>query len=91
MALVLWGIDLKAAKWIRIESEATKLELCVPPDTFRAWWFDESEPRPWDDLYEGPAFDFVTIELDRWIVPWKVKAGYNAAINMLCFRLAGEL
>ena len=44
----------------------------------------------WMSLYQGPQFYTETITLDRWIVPWKVKAGYSARINMLAFRVEGE-
>ena len=45
----------------------------------------------WMSLYQGPRFFFETIPLDRWIVPWKVRAGYSGRINMLAFRVEGEL
>ena len=44
----------------------------------------------WMSLYQGPQFYTETITLDRWIVPWKVRAGYSARINMLAFHVEVE-
>ena len=94
MVRVLWGVDLDDIRHCHaMKEELDRITFPVLQEgTGKAYWYSEGDGDPREGPlylgnYRGPRFDFELVELDRWIVPWKVKAGYNAAINMLAFRL----
>ena len=88
MAWVIWGINLDEVRKIPVGSGCDRIVFPVASSDPRAvwWWEDEKQPR----LSEAPRFEQVEVVLDRWIVPWRVKAGYNAQINGLVYRIRWE-
>ena len=77
MVAAIWGLDLDTVQ--QVEVSTTEDQILISSAYFRVLKSGALE--------EVPA-SFV--HLDRWIVPWKVKAGYSARINMLAFRVEGE-
>ncbi len=81
MAAAIWGIDLDAASQIPTERDGVTFPVL---GEYKARWFEETESRA---PFQTPHFDSVTVLLDRWLVPWKLKAGYSERINTLVYRL----
>ena len=83
MARAIWDIDLD-----EVEQLSTKRDGMVIP-----FWPPERKSLRWREEWEmferrvTPEFESVTIMLDRWLVPWKVKAGYSKRINTLVFQV----
>jgi len=83
MAAAIWGIDLDETQSIEARSQCKK--LAVPVLIPRSLLFVENAD--WIEQMNAPRYTSETIELDRWLVPWRLKAGYSAKINMLVYRL----
>lgn len=82
MAMAIWHINLD-----EVEQLSTDRDGMVLP----VW--PQGDPLEWREGFESlepfitPKFESVTILLDRWLVPWRVKAGYSKRINTLVFRV----
>ena len=82
MAAAIWGIDLDATLQIPTERAGVTFPVLAQLQHTVAW-FAENQLR----AVPEPAFSAETIILDRWLVPWKLKAGYSERINTLAYRL----
>ena len=83
MAMAIWGIHLDGVEQLPTRRNGMVIPIW-PPERKSLAWREE-----WD-LFKRrvtPEFESVTIMLDRWLVPWKVKAGYSKRINTLVFRV----
>ena len=95
MAAAIWGIDLDATQQIGIEAQSERITLPVFSSDLRPTWVEEadvleisrSKMDRWTDVSFVPVFSMVTIDFDRWLVPWRLKAGYSAEIDVLVYRL----
>ena len=81
MAAAIWGIDLDAVEQLRTERAGVTFPVLAEHP---ALWLEETDSL---EPFQTPHFDAVTVELDRWLVPWKLKAGYSERINALVYRL----
>ena len=82
MAAAIWGIDLDEPQQIEATSQCNKLTIPVLIPRPLRW---REEGFVWAPLV--PRLKSHTIKLDRWLVPWKLRVGYSAEINMLVYRL----
>ena len=83
MATAIWGIDLDAVEQLPTERDGVAIPVWPPTSVALAWREETESLEP----FRTPHFDMVTILLDRWLVPWKLKAGYSERINTLVYRL----
>ena len=83
MAAAIWGIDLDAVEQLPTERDGAVIPVW-PPTPPGLVWREETESL---EPFLTPRFDAVTILLDRWLVPWKLKAGYSERINTLVYRV----
>ena len=85
MARAIWNIDLDEVEQLSTKRDGMVIPVWPPTEPLR--WHEE-----WDSLepFITPVFESVTILLDRWLVPWKLKAGYSKRLNVLVFRVKEE-
>ena len=83
MVNAIWGVDLDAVKYTQVRSDCQKIMFPVWDDNCKAYWDAEEAARAMED----PKFEQELVELDRWLIPWKVKAGYSKRLNMLVYRV----
>ena len=83
MAMAIWDIDLDEVEQLPTRYDGMVIPIW-PPERKSLVWREE-----WDLLepFQTPEFEKVYILLDRWLVPWKLKAGYSMRINTLVFRV----
>ena len=74
MVNAIWGVDIDTVKLLETKSTADKIIFPV------------LRQRGLHTI--SPIFDKGLVELDRWLIPWQVKAGYSAQLNMLVYRVA---
>jgi len=74
MVNAIWGVDIDTVKLLETKSTADKIIFPV------------LRQRGLRTI--SPIFDKGLVELDRWLIPWQVKAGYSAQLNMLVYRVA---
>ena len=82
MAAAIWGIDLDATLQIPAK-RGDKLTIPIHVGRSLRWLCETDSYEP----FLTPHFDAVTVLLDRWLIPWKLKAGYSERINTLVYRL----
>ena len=80
MAAAIWGIDLDAVEQLRTERAGVTFPVHVERPLI---WFAENQLQAEPE----PTFLAEIVMLDRWLVPWKLKAGYSERINTLVYRL----
>ena len=84
MTKAIWGVDLETLKYVVSESTAERIQFHV---------LNQEPIRPYliDDLITGiehrMTFNKEVVELDRWLIPWKVKAGYSERMKLLVYRV----
>ena len=81
MTEAIWGVDLNAINYCIGRSD--KIIFPVWDDNIKSYWDAEAAAR----AMENPTFESELIELDRWLIPWKVKAGYSARMKLLVYRV----
>ena len=83
MTKAIWGVDLDRLKYVETDSTSEKMIFPVWDDNIKSYWDAEAAAR----AMENPTFESELIELDRWLIPWKVKAGYSARMKLLVYRV----
>ena len=80
MVNVIWGVDIDKVKLIEVDTTAPFIVFPILDPTYGPKW-DKTDP------FERPLFTQERVEFDRWLIPWQVKAGYSAQLNMLVYRV----
>jgi len=81
MTTAIWGVDLNAIYYCVGRSD--KITFPVWDDNIKPYWDLEAAARE----MESPTFERELIELDRWLIPWKVKAGYSERLKLLVYKV----
>ena len=81
MASAIWGIDFTKARRVWVDHPI----LEIPYFDGSVRWYAETDPMPWP---ETPRFERIRVELDRWLVPWRLRAGYADKIKTIFMMLA---
>ena len=85
MVNVIWGVDIDKVKLLETESGATNIQFPVLDPEFRPYWLEDNVSL--EKVLSRPIFTNEIVSIDRWLIPWKVKAGYSAQLNMLVYRV----
>ena len=83
MTKAIWGVDLNAVNYFMTESKAVNIQFPVLDNNILPYWDLEAAARE----MESPTFERELIELDRWLIPWKVKAGYSERLKLLVYKV----
>jgi hypothetical protein len=77
MAMAIWGIDLYDVKTREYTGSHDGLLVPLLDDNFQVM----------AGSLERPKFEQELVTLDRWLIPWRVKAGYSQRLNLLVYRV----
>jgi len=81
MVNVIWGVDIDKVKLWNLERKTTdRVIIPVLDPAYGPKWYKVNP-------FERPVFTQELVEVDRWLIPWQVKAGYSAQLNMLVYRV----
>ena len=82
MVNAIWGVDLDAVKLWNLERK-TADSVIIPV-------LDPAYGPIWDKVsaFARPLFTQELVEVDRWLIAWKVRAGYSARFNTLLYWVA---
>jgi hypothetical protein len=81
MAGVMWGVNLYGVYWMRCSGRPAALTVPVAYMPDRTWL-------DWAESSLGFAAERIAI--DRWLIPWRIKAGYSPALNAVAYWEAEE-
>ena len=81
MTLAIWGVEFDGMKLYELRNEVST--FIVPIVEYKIPWIDMNESV---FAHKTPQFKQERIEIDRWLIPWKVKAGYGPESNLLVYR-----
>jgi hypothetical protein len=81
MALEIWGADLYLTRNLRHDTTERVANIPVLVGEHGARWVDADTPQP----YPSPMATFtqIRVELDHWLLPGRMRAGYDAEHNMI--------
>jgi hypothetical protein len=81
MALAIWGADLYLTRNLRYDTTERVANITTPVGEHDARWVDADIPQP----YPSPIATFtqIRVELDHWLLPGRIRAGYDAEHNLV--------
>lgn len=81
MAMLIWGVDLYLTHNMRHDTTVGTVTIDALAREHGARWVDADVLQPYPSPI--PTFTQFRVELDRWLLPWRVRAGYNVEHNLI--------
>jgi len=78
MVAAIWDVDIDKVKLFETTETFTNIQFPVLDHKYGPVWTA--------GVTERPTFTTEIISIDRWLIPWKIQAGYSTRFNLLVWR-----